>query len=92
MTGMIRPAYSQARVLPAWGLRGGVGEAFEAVAGQRTLSFAGLLRQLRAEARLTQEELAETAGVSPRSINDLERGLHATAQGLRAATGRRTRP
>ena len=49
------------------------------MAGQRTLSFAGLLRQLRAEARLTQEELAEAAGVSPRSVSDLERGLHATA-------------
>jgi tetratricopeptide (TPR) repeat protein/transcriptional regulator with XRE-family HTH domain len=43
------------------------------------LGFAGLLRQLRAEARLTQEELAEAAGVSPRSVSDLERGIHATA-------------
>ena len=41
--------------------------------------FAGLLRQLRAEARLTQEELAEAAGLSPRSVSDLERGLHRTA-------------
>ena len=39
------------------------------------LSFAGLLRQLRAEAKLTQEELAEAAGVSPRSVSDLERGV-----------------
>jgi tetratricopeptide (TPR) repeat protein/transcriptional regulator with XRE-family HTH domain len=38
-----------------------------------------LLRQLRAEAGLTQEELAEAAGVSPRSVSDLERGIHATA-------------
>jgi predicted ATPase/DNA-binding XRE family transcriptional regulator len=43
------------------------------------LTFAGLLRQLRAEARLTQEELAEAAGVSPRSVSDLERGIHQTA-------------
>jgi tetratricopeptide (TPR) repeat protein/transcriptional regulator with XRE-family HTH domain len=43
------------------------------------LSFAGLLRQLRAEARLTQEELAEAAGVSPRSVSDLERGINRTA-------------
>ena len=43
------------------------------------LSFAGLLRQLRAEARLTQEELAEAAGLSPRSISDLERGINRTA-------------
>jgi tetratricopeptide (TPR) repeat protein/transcriptional regulator with XRE-family HTH domain len=43
------------------------------------LSFAGLLRQLRAEATLTQEELAEAAGVSPRSVSDLERGINRTA-------------
>jgi tetratricopeptide (TPR) repeat protein/transcriptional regulator with XRE-family HTH domain len=43
------------------------------------LSFAGLLRQLRAEARLTQEELAEAAGLSPRSVSDLERGINRTA-------------
>jgi transcriptional regulator with XRE-family HTH domain len=43
------------------------------------LSFAGLLRQLRAEAKLTQEELAEATGLSPRSISDLERGLTRTA-------------
>jgi tetratricopeptide (TPR) repeat protein/transcriptional regulator with XRE-family HTH domain len=44
------------------------------------LTFAGLLRQLRAEARLTQEELAEAAGVSPRSVSDLERGINRTAR------------
>jgi WD40 repeat protein/transcriptional regulator with XRE-family HTH domain len=49
------------------------------VAGQPELSFAGLLRQLRAEARLTQEELAEAATVSPRSVSDLERGINRTA-------------
>lgn len=43
------------------------------MAVQPELSFAGLLRQLRAEARLTQEELAEAAGISPRSVSDLER-------------------
>src|SRR5436190_14668278 len=43
------------------------------------LTFAGLLRQLRAEARLTQEELAEAASVSPRSVSDLERGINRTA-------------
>ncbi len=42
--------------------------------------FAGLLRQLRTEARLTQEELAEAAGLSPRSVSDLERGIHRTAR------------
>jgi len=50
------------------------------VADQPALSFAGLLRQLRAEARLTQEELAEAAGVSPRSVSDLERGINQTAR------------
>jgi len=44
------------------------------------LSFAGLLRQLRGEAGLTQEELAEAAGVSARSISDLERGVNVTAR------------
>ena len=43
------------------------------------LSFAGLLRQLRAEARLTQEELAEVAGLSARAVSDLERGINRTA-------------
>jgi tetratricopeptide (TPR) repeat protein/transcriptional regulator with XRE-family HTH domain len=44
------------------------------------LTFAGLLRQLRAEVRLTQEELAEAAGLSPRSVSDLERGINRTAR------------
>jgi len=39
-----------------------------------------LLRQLRAEARLTQEELAEAAGIPPRSVSDLERGINRTAR------------
>jgi tetratricopeptide (TPR) repeat protein/transcriptional regulator with XRE-family HTH domain len=39
------------------------------------VTFAGLLRTLRTEARLTQEELAEAAGLSPRSVSDLERGI-----------------
>jgi transcriptional regulator with XRE-family HTH domain len=50
------------------------------MAEQMGLSFADLLQQLRAEARLTQEELAEAAGLSPRSISDLERGVHRTAR------------
>ena len=47
---------------------------------QLVLEFAGVLRQLRAEAKLTQEELAEAAGLSPRSISDLERGVNRTAR------------
>jgi transcriptional regulator with XRE-family HTH domain len=50
------------------------------VAEQPGLSFAGLLRLLRAEARLTQEELAEAAQLSPRSVSDLERGVNRTAR------------
>ncbi|HEY2308189.1 MAG TPA: helix-turn-helix domain-containing protein, partial [Streptosporangiaceae bacterium] len=50
------------------------------MAEQPALSFAGLLRQLRAGARLTQEELAEAAKLSPRSVSDLERGISRTAR------------
>ena len=50
------------------------------MAQQTALGFPGLLRQLRAEARLTQEELAEAASLSPRSISDLERGINRTAR------------
>jgi transcriptional regulator with XRE-family HTH domain/tetratricopeptide (TPR) repeat protein len=44
------------------------------------VTFAGLLRQLRTEVRLTQEELAEAAGLSLRSVSDLERGRVAVPQ------------
>ena len=50
------------------------------MAEQPVPGFAGLLRQLRAEAQLTQEELAEAARLSPRSVSDLERGIHPTAR------------
>jgi WD40 repeat protein/transcriptional regulator with XRE-family HTH domain len=50
------------------------------MAEEPALSFGGLLRQLRAEARMTQEELAEAAGVSSRSVSDLERGINRTAR------------
>jgi tetratricopeptide (TPR) repeat protein/transcriptional regulator with XRE-family HTH domain len=49
----------------------------EAVA-EPPVPFAGALRALRAGARLTQEELADAAGVSPRAISDLERGMVTT--------------
>jgi tetratricopeptide (TPR) repeat protein/DNA-binding XRE family transcriptional regulator len=42
--------------------------------------FGPLLRQLRDDAGLTQEELAEAASLSPRSVSDLERGINATAR------------
>ena len=42
--------------------------------------FAGVLRELRTRARLTQEELADASGVSLRAVNDLERGVAVTPQ------------
>ena len=50
------------------------------VAEQAAPGFGGLLRQLRADAGLTQEELAEAASISPRSVSDLERGINLTAR------------
>ena len=47
---------------------------------QPALAFGGLLRQLRSEAKLTQEDLAGAAGVSTRSVSDLERGINRTAR------------
>src|SRR5215469_8325418 len=43
-------------------------------------AFGALLRQHRILADLTQEALAERAGVSPRAISDLERGVSRTPQ------------
>ena len=43
--------------------------------GRTTTTFADVLRQLRTAASLSQEELAERAGVSLRGVSDLERGL-----------------
>jgi transcriptional regulator with XRE-family HTH domain len=50
------------------------------VAGQAELGFGGLLRQLRDDAGLTQDELAEAARVSQRTVSDLERGINRTAR------------
>jgi tetratricopeptide (TPR) repeat protein/transcriptional regulator with XRE-family HTH domain len=50
------------------------------VVEEPALTFAGLLRRLRAEARLTQEELATAASLSPRAVSDLERGINRTAR------------
>ncbi len=47
---------------------------------QLSVSFADLLRYLRNEAGLTQEELANKAGISTRSVSDLERGINARAR------------
>ncbi len=50
------------------------------VAEPPVVTLAVLLRQLRTEAGLTQEELAAAAQLSPRSISDLERGVARTAR------------
>lgn len=44
------------------------------------VAFAGLLRQLRMSAGLSQEELAAAAGVGVRTVSDLERGVALTAR------------
>ena len=43
-------------------------------------AFAALLRELRTDAGLTQEELAAAAQLSVRTISDLERGIYPTAR------------
>jgi predicted ATPase/DNA-binding XRE family transcriptional regulator len=43
-------------------------------------SLAELLRRLRLSVGLTQEELAEAAGISTRSVSDLERGITRTTR------------
>jgi transcriptional regulator with XRE-family HTH domain/tetratricopeptide (TPR) repeat protein len=50
-----------------------------AMTEQPALEFAALLRQLRAQVKLTQEELAEAAGLSTRTVSDLERRFNRTA-------------
>ena len=50
------------------------------MAGQAGFGFGELLRQLRDEAGLTQDELAEAAQVSQRAISDLERAINRTAR------------
>src|SRR5215831_1779501 len=49
-------------------------------AEQTALGFGGLLRRLRVDAGLTQDELAEAAQVSQRTISDLEREINRTAR------------
>jgi non-specific serine/threonine protein kinase len=61
-------------------MAGAAGRVAGPVTGQAGLGFGGLLRQLREEAGLTQEELAEAARVSRRAVSDLERGINRTAR------------
>src|ERR1700749_1320164 len=76
-------------VLPGWWRRERRWQQNAAVDRQRRevgavaeppVEFAGLLRKLRREARLTQEELAEAAGVSLRAVSYLERGVVTSPQ------------
>ena len=53
-------------------------EGIPTMSEQPAIQYAELLRQLRAELGLTQEELASAAGISPRTISDLERGINQT--------------
>ncbi|HXJ26776.1 MAG TPA: helix-turn-helix domain-containing protein, partial [Streptosporangiaceae bacterium] len=50
------------------------------MAGGPEPGFGDLLRRLRADAGLTQEQLAKSAGLSSRSVSDLERGVNRTAR------------
>ena len=50
------------------------------MAEQGGLGFGRLLRRLRDDAGLTQDELAEAAQVSQRAVSDLERGINRTAR------------
>ncbi|MGH3250603.1 MAG: ATP-binding protein [Trebonia sp.] len=50
------------------------------MARQPAGGFAELLQRLRVETGMTQEELAEAAAVSPRTVSDLERGINRTAR------------
>ncbi len=50
------------------------------MADQDPMTFGGLLRRLRTDAGLTQEELAEATGLSVRAVSDLERGVNRTAR------------
>lgn len=53
--------------------RGSVGRS---EAGRHRDRFGDLLRRYRLAAGLTQEELAERAGISARTVSDLERGVY----------------
>lgn len=47
---------------------------------QAAAGLAGLLRQLRTDAGMTQEELADRSGLSTRTVSDLERAVNLTAR------------
>src|SRR5215467_14505259 len=57
---------------------GSTREGADPVSTTGATSFGDLLRRFRLAAGLTQEELAERAGLSRRGITDLERGARTT--------------
>ena len=74
----LQPRLAHVRPTPRATLRltDGIG-----VASKRDLGpLAVLVRRLRVAAGLSQEALAERAGISPRGLSDLERGLSRTAR------------
>jgi len=58
----------------------GMGKGGRPVTQWPTTGFGLVLRRLRIDAGLTQEELAGAARVSPRTVSDLERGISRTAR------------
>ena len=64
----------------------------KAVPSQVRVIFGENLRAARQEAGLTQEQLAEAAGLSRPHLSDIERGLHNVqleqAEGLASAVGK----
>jgi tetratricopeptide (TPR) repeat protein/transcriptional regulator with XRE-family HTH domain len=75
LAGFLRACACSIGVVLALVDRGGM-----VVAEPPVVTFAGLLRQFRTEAGLTQEELAVAAGLSTRAVSDLERGVALTAR------------
>src|SRR5439155_3025516 len=55
-----------------------IGNAIDTDWMQHSTGFGELLRRYRMAADLTQEQLAERAGLSVRGLRDVERGLHAS--------------
>lgn len=81
MTRTVCHVYAWQRVWSAPGAGRGISGREDAEVEEHPgLSFGGLLKQLRSGAGLTQEELAGAAGLSSRSISDLERGINRSAR------------
>jgi DNA-binding XRE family transcriptional regulator len=59
---------------------------------ETTVPFGAALREYRLAAGLTQEALAERAGVSPRTIQALEREENTPTEGYTGAPGHRAGP